>query len=283
MLMTLPALVVMAVTVLYPITWSLVLSLSDSSSVISGNLKFVGLNNYVNVVQATGFQDALKHTIVFVFITVTIELLLGLIIALTLNAQLAGSKGFNLIFTLPLMMAPLVSGLQWRWMLTDQYGIINVILSVFGIEGPHWLSYPIPAFASILLANIWLAVPFSILVLVAALLALPKSLYEAGKLDGANLIQEFRYITLPQLKIAILTILVIRLADAFRVFDIVYILTNGGPGNSTDMISTYIYTTSFVRLRFGPSSAASYISLVIVGIVSFIMFKLLGDSEEDLL
>lgn len=282
-LMTLPAFIVMAATVLYPIVWSLILSVSDSASVISGKFEIIGFNNYVKALQSPDFQNALGNTLVFVICTIILEILIGFVVSLTLNTQPPGHKGFNLLYTLPLMVAPLVSGLQWRWMLTDQYGVVNNLLALIGVKGPTWFANPTSAFGAIVLANVWLAVPFCILVLVAALLALPKSLYEAGRLDGANLIQEFLYITLPQLKTTILTILVIRLADAFRVFDIVYILTNGGPGNSTEVISTYIYTTSFTRLKFGIGAAASFMSLILVGIVCFSLFKLMGDSEEDVL
>jgi len=281
--MTLPALLIMLGTVLYPIIWSFIISLSDSASVISGKLKIIGLTNYINVFQSKEFKNALENTIIFVLCTIVAEIIIGFVVSLTLNSQPPGHKGFNFLYTLPLMVAPLISGLQWRWMLTDQYGVVNNILAIFGIDGPVWFAKANSSFAAIVLANVWLAVPFSILVLVAALLALPNSLYEAGKLDGANLIQEFLYITLPQLKTTILTILVIRLADAFRVFDVIYILTNGGPGNATEVVSTYIYTMTFTRLKFGTGAASSFMSLVIVGVVCFVLFKSMGDSAEDVL
>ncbi|WP_077532318.1 carbohydrate ABC transporter permease [Massiliimalia massiliensis] len=282
-LMTLPAILVMIATVLYPIGWSLLLSFSDSASVFSGKFDFIGFDNYIKAIQSSDFQNALVNTLKFVACTIVLEIIVGFIVSLTLNSQPPGHKVFKLLYTLPLMIAPLVSGLQWRWMLTDQYGVVNNILSIFGVKGPTWFANPTSAFAAIILANVWLAVPFCILVLVSALLSLPETLYEAGRLDGANLIQEFWYITLPQLKYTILTILVIRLADAFRVFDIVYVLTSGGPGNSTEVASTYIYTTSFTRLHFGVGAAASFMSLIIVGIACFTLFKLMGDSEEDVM
>lgn len=282
-LMTLPAIIVMLVTIVYPIAWSLVLSFSDSASVFTGQFELVGLSNYVKVFQSADFKNAFFNTIRFVAVTIVIEIVLGFIVALTLNTQPRGHKAFNLIYTLPLMIAALVSGLQWKWMLTDQYGIVNNILALFGIKGPVWFAKPTSAFWSTILSNVWLAVPFTILVLVSALLSLPDALYEAGKLDGANPIQSFVYITLPQLKSTVLMILVIRLADAFRVFDIIYILTSGGPGNSTEVLSTYIYTLSFTKLKFGIGAAAAFISLLLVGVVCLTLFKLMGDSEEDVL
>lgn len=278
--MTLPAIIVMLVTVLYPIGWSLALSFSDSGSVFSGHFDFIGLDNYIQVIQSPAFQNAFGNTLKFVACTIIWEMVVGFLVALTVNSQPPGHKVFNLLFTLPLMMAALVAALQWRWMLTDQYGVVNNILSFFGIKGPTWFARPDAAFWAIIICNLWLAVPFCILNLVSGLLTIPESLYEAGKLDGANMFQTFWYITLPQLKSTVLTILVIRLADAFRVFDSIYILTSGGPGNATEVISTYVYTTSFTKLEFGRGAAASFLELIVVGSVCLALFRLMGNSEE---
>lgn len=278
-LMTLPALLVMLITVIYPVIWSLILSASDSKSVFKDKLDFVGLENYIHVLKSSAFYNALGNTLAFVCITIFFELLFGFIISLILNSKITGHKIFNLIFTLPLMIAALVSGLQWRWILADQYGALNNLLALVGVKGPQWLSTPVMAFISLIIANLWLALPFCIMVLLSALSSLPDSLNEAGKLDGAGKFQLFWYITLPQLKQAVLTILVIRIADAFRVFDIVYILTAGGPGDSTEMISNYIYKTSFTSRMFGEGAAASFICLLIILAICLALYKLMGKSS----
>ena len=280
--MTMPAIVVMVLTVVYPICWSFILSFSDSSSVFSGHFNLIGFENYINVLKSSSFRNAFGNTLKFVVCSLFWELLVGFIISLTINSQPKGYKIFNLLFTLPLMMAAIVAALQWRWMLTDQYGVVNNILDIFGINGPTWFSKPDSAFWSIIIRNVWLAVPFCILNLVAGLMAIPDSYYEAAKMDGANMFHSFWYITLPQLKPTVLTILVIRLADAFRVFDSIYILTSGGPGNATEVISTYIYTTSFTKLEFGRASAASFLELIVVGVTCLALYRFMRTSEGDM-
>ncbi|GGG08578.1 carbohydrate ABC transporter permease [Paenibacillus abyssi] len=278
-LLTLPALIVMAATVLYPILWSLKISVFESKGMMTSG-SFVGLENYINVLQSSQFQSALWNTLGFVSVTIIVELIIGFAVALVLNRSLPGTKFFRVLFTLPLMIAPVVSGLQWRWLFADQYGVINSVLSMIGIDGPLWMGSVWGARTAVLIANVWLATPFVILILLAAMSSLSEDLYEAARLDGANAVQIFTNITLPLLKPAILMILVVRLSDAFRVFDIVYILTQGGPGGSTEVLSTYIYKSTFTGLNFGQGSAASFLVMIMIMIISFGLFRLLRPKED---
>lgn len=278
-LLTLPALLVMAATVLYPILWSFKLSIFESQGMMSTGA-FVGLDNYWKVLQSSQFQSSLRNTFGFVSVTIIVELIIGFAVALVLNRSLPGTKVFRIIFTLPLMIAPVVSGLQWRWLFADQYGVVNAMLELAGIDGPLWLGTVWGARTAVLIANVWLATPFVILILLAAMSSLSEDLYEAARLDGANAFQIFRTITLPLLKPAILMILVVRLSDAFRVFDIVYILTQSGPGGSTEVLSTYIYKNTFTGLQFGQGSAASFLVMLLIMIVSFVLFRLLRPRED---
>jgi multiple sugar transport system permease protein len=276
---TLPALIVMAATVLYPILWSLKISLYQSEGMMSAG-SFVGLKNYAKVLASHAFQSALSNTLGFVAATIIVELAVGFAVALVLNRNLPGTPFFRVLFALPLMIAPVVSGLQWRWLFADQYGAVNQLLSLVGTGGPLWLGSVWGARAAVLIANVWLAFPFVVLVLLAAMSALPEDLYEAARLDGANAVQAFRRITLPLLKPAILMVLVVRLSDAFRVFDVVYILTNGGPGGATEVLSSYIYKNTFTGLHFGQGSAASFIVMILIMAVCFVLFKLMRAKEE---
>jgi multiple sugar transport system permease protein len=278
--LTLPTLVIMAITVFYPIFWSLKLSFSSTNLKMT-EFEFIGLKNYTEVLQSKEFINVLLQTTGFVITTIILELIVGFIVAIALNRALPGTNLFKLIFTLPLMIAPVVSGLQWRWLFADQYGPINYILSIFGMEGPLWLVDPWAARAAVLISNLWLATPFVILVLIAAMASLPEELFEAAKIDGAKSYQIFRYIMLPLLKPAILLILVVRLADAFRVFDIVYIITQGGPGNATDVLSSYIYKEIFTKMNFSEGAAASFIVMIIVAVISFVSFRLLRPKEGE--
>ncbi|PZE22838.1 carbohydrate ABC transporter permease [Paenibacillus xerothermodurans] len=277
--LTLPALLIMAATVLYPILWSLKISLYKSEGMMSSG-SFVGFDNYAKVLQSSQFQSALWNTLGFVAATIIMELIIGFAVALVLNRSLPGTALFRVIFTLPLMIAPVVSGLQWRWLFADQYGVVNYVLGLVGIDGPLWMGSVWGARAAVLIANIWLATPFVILILLAAMSSLSEDLYEAARLDGANAVQIFHSITLPLLKPALLMILVVRLSDAFRVFDIVYILTQSGPGGATEVLSTYIYKNTFTGLHFGQGAAASFVVMLLIMLVSFGLFRILRPKED---
>lgn len=275
----LPTLIVMAVTVFYPILWSIKVSLFESKGIHKTG-EFVGLNNYFQVLKSSFFQEAVWNTLGFVTTTILVELVLGFVIALILNKYLPGTRMFMVIFTLPLMISMIVSGLQWRWLFADQYGVINNILDIVGIQGPLWLGSVWGARTSILIANVWLAVPFTIMALLAGLASLSEDLYEAAKLDGASVFQTFRRITLPLLKPTILLILIVRLADAFKLFDLVYIMTGSGPAGSTEVLSSYIYKDIFTNLNFGTGAAASFLVMILLMVISFLLFKILRPKEE---
>ena len=274
-----PSLLVFAIIFLVPFIYSLSISFADGESVLSGVLELNGLNNYVAVFTSKDFYASLLHTLIFVLSTIVIELAIALLTAVLLNEELPGAKFFRLIFSIPLMIAPVVAGLMWRWMFADQYGVINSLLGIVGLEGPLWFASPLAAFSAILISNVWLATPFVILVLLSGMANLSAELNEAAEIDGASKWQIFWKVVLPQLKPALLIILVIRITDAARVYDLVYILTGGGPGGSTEVVSTYIYKQIFVFLRFGEGAAASIVITILILGVSNLLNKLLSSEE----
>jgi multiple sugar transport system permease protein len=263
-MLTLPALVVLGVTVLFPLGWLVALSLQSFSA--SGNgpaPAFVGLENYFRIADSAQFQGAVLHTLAFVLVTLALEALFAFPAALSLFYLRRGSWGFRLLIALPLMVAPVVAAMAWRFLLADGYGLINGWLSRFGIEGPSWLGSPGMASLSVLVAQLWNALPFDVLVLLAGLVSLPHEPFEAARVDGARPWQVFRYLTLPLLIPSILIILVVRLADAFKVFDLIYLLTGGGPADATDVMSTYIYRLMFSNADFaGGAAAATMLTLI---------------------
>lgn len=276
-----PAILLLLATFLVPLIYSFIISLSDSASVIGNRLEFAGFSNYLAVLGSSRFREALFHTCVFVMTTIALEFVIGFVIALLLHCETKGARVFKLLFAVPLMVAPVVSGLQWRWLFADQYGLINYLLSFLGIEAPLWFASASASWAAIIVANLWLATPFVILVLLAGLGGLSEDMNEAARIDGANRQQVFFKIMLPQLKPTILIILVIRITDAFRIYDLVYILTGGGPGGRTEVLSTYIYKTTFTDWKFGQGSAASFAVMLIICIISFICNKLMSEKEES--
>lgn len=275
-----PACILLLITFAVPLIYAFLISISDSNAVIDNQFVFVGLDNYLSVIKSSKFQSALIHTCFFVVTTILLELVIGFGIALLLYREVAGSRIFRLIFAVPLMVAPVVSGLQWRWLFADQYGIINHLLSLIGIKAPLWFTGSSTAWVTIVVSNLWLAAPFVILVLLAGLGGLSEELNEAAAIDGADSRQIFWKVILPQLKPTLLIILVIRLTDAFRIYDLVYILTGGGPGGATEVLSTYIYKRIFTDWKFGQGAAASFLVMLIIGILSLLCNRLMREEEE---
>lgn len=274
-----PACILLTITFAAPLIYAFLISVSDSNAVIENHFTFVGFDNYLSVLKSSKFQSALIHTCFFVITTILLELIIGFCVALLLYREVAGSRIFRLILAIPLMVAPVVSGLQWRWLFADQYGIINHLLNLLGIDAPLWFTSSSTAWITIIISNLWLATPFVILVLLAGLGGLSEELNEAAAIDGADSRQIFGRIILPQLKPTILVILVIRLTDAFRIYDLVYILTGGGPGGSTEVLSTYIYKRIFTDWKFGQGAAASFLVMLIISILSLICNRLMREEE----
>lgn len=261
--LTLPALLIIGLTTLFPILHTVWLSLNGDKTVLRGTPDFKGLANYGRIIKSIDFQKALGQTLGFVTTSLMLEIVLGMAIALALHRGLRGSRVFRAIFAMPLMVAPVVGALAWRFVFVDGYGMIDSLMNTFGGEGPLWFADVWLARSSIVIANLWMALPFDILVLLAGLASLPTDPLEAAKVDGASATQIFFNITLPLLKPVLAVILVVRLADAFRMFDVVYVLTTSGPANMTDVLSTYIYRQMFTVFDF-PGGAAAAVMLVLI-------------------
>ena len=261
--LTLPALIAIGLTTLFPILHTLWLSLNGPNTALRGTPDFKGLSNYGRILKSIDFQKALWQTLGFVTTSLALEVIIGMAVALALHRGLRGSRIFRAVVAMPLMVAPVVGALAWRFVFVDGYGMIDSLMNTFGGDGPLWFADVWLARASIVIANLWMALPFDILVLLAGLASLPTEPIEAAQVDGASAAQIFWNITLPLLRPVLAVILVVRLADAFRVFDVVYILTTSGPANSTDVLSTYIYRQMFTVFDF-PGGAAAAVMLVLI-------------------
>jgi multiple sugar transport system permease protein len=265
----------------YPIAWTVWLSLNGPQTAMRGTPDFQGLDNYTRIAGSSEFQAALWQTLQIVFASFVLEALLGLAVALALHRGLRGSKVFSAIVAMPLMVAPIVGALAWRFIFVDGYGMIDSIAGAFGASGPLWFADIWLARTSIVIANLWMALPFDILVLLAGLTSLPSEPIEAARVDGATPRQLLFFIVLPLLKPVIAVILVVRLADAFRIFDVVYVLTGGGPANSTDVVSTYIYRQMFTVLDFPGGAAAAILLVLITAAFSLLAVLLLRDRRLE--
>jgi multiple sugar transport system permease protein len=223
---------------------------------------FIGWNNYLKFLQDPILLKSLFVTAKFALATVSIQLVAGLLIALLLNQKVRGSHFFRVLFFVPMMTVPVAVGLAFRLILNDGYGAANWVLKILGFSPVYWLGSDLALF-SVILAETWQWLPFSILIFSVALVAIPKTYYEAAAIDGASSWFTFCRITLPNLKWAIFIIAIFKLSDAIKAFDVIYIMTGGGPGISTQTLSLYLCKTGFVDFEMGYASALSFLLLAV--------------------
>lgn len=277
-LLVTPTVVVLIALSIYPLVYSVAISLQiESAGVVSWSL-----GNFARLASDNFFLTAMAHTSVFSALALTLEFLLGLGLALLLNKQIRGRGLFRTALLVPMMLPTVVVGVVWRLMLNANFGAINGTLKMLGINtaGLTWTATPRLAFLSIIAVDVWQWTPFVFLVLLAGLQAIPQEPYEAALIDGSSSWQTFRYITLPLLKPAILIALLLRTMDLLRVFDQIFILTEGGPGFATETVSLYIYRTAFRFFDFGYAAAMSFVLLALTNVISVIYVRLLQTRER---
>jgi len=236
---------------------------------------WIGLAHYHAVITDPAFlQVVLPNTFLFMISSVTGALCLGLALAVLLNRTFIGQRLVQTVLLVPLMVAPVVAAIMMRWMFNDQFGIVNVVLEGLGLEGQPWLVQRWSAFGIIVLTDVWLWTPWFTLLLLAGLQSLPKEPFEAAAIDGTTPWRVFRHLTLPMLRPVIVVCVVIRAIDAFRTFDIVWTLTGGGPGRSTELFSLYAYVHAFLNLDLGRGSAAAIIGGLIILVIGVGLYRL---------
>jgi ABC-type sugar transport system permease subunit len=277
--LVLPAFLTILLVVLFPLLWTLweSLHLHDLRMPWLGN-PFIGLSNYLEAMRDSRFWSALAHTTFFAVTSVGLELIVGLGLALALNRAFRGRGLVRAAVLIPWAIPTVVSALLWRFMFEGQSGIVNSLLVSLGILGEPvvWFIRPAAAWVPVVLADVWKTTPFVALLLLAGLQNIDASLYEAARIDGASAWRQFRHVTLPLLKPALLVALIFRTLDAFRVFDLVYALTGGGPGTSTEPIALYTFNTLLQNLQFGYGSALSIIVFVVTFSLALLYIRFLG-------
>ena len=266
--LVLPAVGTILLIALFPLGWTVweSLHLHDLRMPWLGR-PFIGLDNYVEALGDQRFREALVHTLLFTVASVTLELALGCVLALAMNRTFRGRGLVRAAILVPWAIPTVVAALIWRFMFDGDSGIVNAALGSVGITPPVWFVDRFAAWVPVVLGDVWKETPFVALLLLAGLQGIDPSLYEAARIDGASAWRQFRHITLPLLKPALLVALIFRTRDAFRVFDLVYVMTGGGPGTSTEPIALYTFTSLLQNLRFGYGSALS----VLVFLVAFVL------------
>jgi len=262
--MTAPGLAALLLVVLFPLLFAVFTSAFDYTLLHRSYDTFVGFDNYRSAFADSYFSASLLVTLEFVIAVVFIEFLIGFTVALMLDAVTRFKDIYYLILLMPLLINPVVVALIWRMFLHPELGIVNYLLSLAHVGTINWLGDVRVAFWTVVLVDIWHQVSFMIILLLAGLSALPREPYEAARMDGASAVQAFFYVTLPLMRPVIAVTLLIRLIFAVKTFDLVFIMTRGGPGTSTDLISYFIYRSAFYGLNIGQASAISVLLLVIV-------------------
>ena len=262
--LTAPGLAALLLVILFPLFFALFTSFYDYTLLHPAHDDFVALENYRETFEEEYLGSSLWVTVKFVVASVVIEFVIGFAVALALNSITRFKDLYYLILLAPLLINPVVVGLTWRMLLHAELGIVNYLLGLVGIGAVNWLGSAGVAFWTVVLVDIWHQVSFMAILLLAGLAALPREPYEAARMDGASAFRSFIHITLPLMRPVIMVALLLRLIFAIKTFDIIFIMTKGGPGTATDLISYFIYRAAFFGLDIGRASAMSVALLLIV-------------------
>lgn len=267
-----PAVLIIAFVLLFPIVQTVVLSFGRNSTSIFTGYEFAGLANYQRLLKTPRFITALNNTIFFTTVTVPIELALGIMLALILNRRFHGKGLVRMAVLFPWALPTALNALMWRWMFNTEFGLFNSMLTDSGlaVERINWLGAIPTSMYAMMFVSIWKTSSFMALLLLAGLQTIPDDLYEAGSVDGTNRLSEFRYITLPLLRPAILVSVLLRTMDAMRVFELPFNLTDGGPLTSTETLSLYAYRAIFQYVNFNLGSSAILIQFIIIMSISVV-------------
>lgn len=265
-LMLFPALLILGLVFIYPILRAFWLSWFAENLGTQLQPVFTGWGNYQRMLGDGRFWRSLGNTTVFTVVSVALELILGLGVALVLNKSFFGRGAVRTIAIIPWALPTAVMGLAWAWIFNDQYGVVNDILRRLGAidTGINWLGTPTLAMIALIIADVWKTTPFIGIILLAGLQSISEDLYEAHRMDGANPWQSFYQITLPLLMPQILIALLFRFAQSFGVFDLVQVMTGGGPAGSTETVSIYIYSTVMRYLDFGYGAALVVVTFLLL-------------------
>ena len=280
-----PASVAVFGVIVYPVVRTLIISFFDVSSALATDTPFVGLRNYAHVLTNPSFWSPMGRTLYFTIVSTALELVFGLVVAGLLNARLKVRWLFRAIVVIPWAVPTIVNAAMWKGILSAQYGALNAFLTQIGVihEYQAWLGDPMTALNMVILADVWKTTPLVAFFLLAGLNSIPSELYEAAKIDRASWPRIFRSIVLPMLVPSISIVLVLRTIEAFKVFDIIYAMTRGGPVNGTQTIAYYAYVTAFSDQSFGLGSALSIIIVLVILMLTTIYLRLLRRSEMSLL
>jgi multiple sugar transport system permease protein len=278
-----PLVAYLAAFYVYPLYRNLDLSLRDYTvrSFVAGDAPFTGWDNFRHVLDDPTFGPAMRHTMVFTLVSIVFQYALGLALAVFFNRHFRLSVVLRALFLIPWLLPLIVSASTWSWMFNSESGVVNYFLHFLGVSPVGWLTSPDWALASVIVANIWIGIPFNLVILYSGLQNIPAELYEAASLDGAGAWQQFRRITFPLLRpVSAITIL-LGLVYTLKVFDLIWIMTKGGPGDASSTLATWSYQLGFGTLlpKFGPGAAVGNI-LILIALVFGLLYVRVQRRQE---
>lgn len=276
-----PVIIFMIIVYGYPLLLTFKYSFQEVSLIGSENT-FVGFRNYIRVLTDEKFYNTLILTFKWAVLTIAIKIVIGFIMALLLNGELYFKKALRFLILIPWAIPQVVVAILWTWILDGQYGYLNYYLQKFGLveEVIRWLSDPNLALISTSIVDAWIGIPLITMIFLSGLSSIPDSLYEAAKVDGANIFQRFRYITLKAMKKVFLIALTLTTIWTFNSFNVIYVLTGGGPMDATETMMIKIYHEAFGKYNLGMSSTLSIIVFIILIILSILYWKQINRDEE---
>lgn len=280
-LLLIPALLFTVFVLVYPLIQNLVNSISNVS-MITGRSGWAGLQNFIDVFEDTLFWRSFQNTAVYAVAGTFLALVIGLAFALLLNLKLGRvSAIMSCLYTVPWVISPVVAGFAWKWLLNDNFGIINYWLASVGLAkiGTSWLGDPSTALLCVMIARVWQFYPFAMVMFLAGIQSIPQEQYEAAAVDGATMVRRFFHITLPNLKAVTSVLLVLGVIWSFNDFNMVFVMTRGGPINSSMVLPVLVREFSFVHFDLGKGSALSVIVFTLLTTLSFLYLKVAGRNE----
>jgi multiple sugar transport system permease protein len=277
-----PAAVLVLLIFVYPILRTLTLTCMHLNLETGFQPRFAGLDNFARLAADSRFLNSLRVTILFTAVSVAMEFLLGLLSALAVERIRRGRRIARTLLLVPWALPTAVIAVLWMWIFNDQYGAINaLLLKIQAIHSPiAWLGNPRSAMLAIIMADVWKAFPFVFVVLLAGIQSIPQEMYEAIEVDGGKSWHKFRYVTLPFLMPFVFLALIFRIVQAFAVFDLVYVLTGGGPGGATETVSVYGYYVFMRYLDFGYGAALVVVVVALLALIAWILYSLLLRKHE---
>jgi multiple sugar transport system permease protein len=278
-----PGVLLLLAVVCYPILRTIFLSFTHESLATGFQPEFARFDNFARLMGDSRFLSSIGTTIVFSLLSVSAEFLIGLLLALAANSMQTGRNALRVVLLVPWTLPTAVIAVLWTWILNDQFGALNALLTRAGIlDSPvAWLAHPNTAMTAMIVADVWKTTPFVFLILVAGLQNIPNDLYEAIEVDGGGTWAKFRYVTWPHLLPFVFVALIFRIVQAFAVFDLVWVMTGGGPGGSTETISVYTYQTYMRYLDFGYGASLAVATVVILAITAGLLYRLLVKKHES--